>query len=542
VKYSMRTSLSCAMLAVFLSASAGLAACSSKATPAPAPTATRTPLPPSPVAPTRAPLPTAIPATPTSVQTFVAEKEVEVIVKSITVPAATTTTPTRPVPSTPVSSSPSDWDRIRAAGQIVVGLRPQYWPFSYYNENGVLDGFDIAVVREAARRLNLATVARDVAPGDLADAIRNRLVDLALPLPGGAAGIESVADFTKPFHICRDVILADEGSAIGKVHQPADLGDRTIGVLSGSRHEAWLQSTLGEPGQLPAANVLTYTLTSQLVAALRNGQLDLAIVDAVQATPVLKQGGVRLVGQDLDRQERRLAVPKGSDQLRSAFDSVLAEMARDGTLVRLSDQHLGLEPAELASLRAYEAENQATSTPSPTPTSTPPSGSFAAEPIHIAPGECTRFAWNVENVREIYFYVRGDRWEDSPTTGHESRVICLAETTTYELRIVYPDGATEVRPLTILVDAHAQLPLAIRLSTTPASVVQLGECVTVSWDVHGNPSSVQVTRDQTVLWDNAPPAGSLQDCPSESRVVVYRVLASRSGQTIQTRRLITVNP
>jgi L-cystine transport system substrate-binding protein len=533
----MRTSLSCMMLAALLVASAILAACGA---PAPAPAAA--PAARAPAAPTSAPPPTMAPAAPASVQTVVAEKA-KAVEKSAPKPAAVVvTTPTPPGQPTPETGSSTDWDRIRAAGRMVVGVSPQYRPFAYYNADSQLDGFDVAVVREIGRRLGLETIVRDVAPAALINALGSRQIDLALPSPGSAVEGEDVADFTKPFLVCRDVILAGERTGVGEVRSPADLSGRAVGVLGGSRHEAWLQKTVLEPAQMAATGLLTYTLVSQLVGALRAGQIELAIVDAVQATPLLKQGGVRLVGQDLNRRNRSLAVPKGSKQLGSEIDRALAEMARDGTLARLSGEYLGLEPADLTPLTEVPPEKVATPTPSPTPTTGPPAGSFAAEPIHIAPGECTRFTWSVENVREVYFYVRGERWERSPATGQESRQVCPAVDTTYELRIVNADGATEVRSITILVDERSQTPISSRLSTIPLGFVHLGECLTLSWEVRGDPVRVQIVRDQTVLWSNAPAAGSLQDCPPAAGTVIYSAFASAPGQTIQTQRVITVSP
>jgi ABC-type amino acid transport substrate-binding protein len=536
VEYPMRTSLRCIVLAALVLTSVVLASCAPK--PAPAPAAA--PAARAPAAPTSAPPLTTAPAAPGSAQTVIVEKPVE---KAAPKPATVVvTTPTPPGQPTPENGASTDWDRIRAAGRIIVGVSPQYRPFAYYNADSRLDGFDVAVVREIGRRLGLETIARDVAPAALMSALGSRQIDLALPSPDGTVEGEPVADFTKPFHICRDVILAGERTGVGEVRRPADLAGRAIGVLSGSRHEAWLQKTLVEPGQMAATGLFTYTLVSQLVGALHSGQIELAIVDAVQATPLLKQGGVRSVGQDLNRQNRRLAVPKGSQQLRSEVDRALAEIARDGTLARLSGEYLGLEPADLLRLTEVPPEKVATPAPSPTPTNEPPAGSFAAEPIHIAPGDCTRFTWSIENVREIYFYVRGERWERSPATGMESRRVCPAATTTYELRIVDADGATEVRSITILVDEHPQMPVSSRLSTNPLSFVQLGECLTLSWEVHGNHVRVQIVRDQTVLWSDAPAAGSLQDCPPAAGTVIYSAVASAPGQTIQTQRVITVNP
>jgi ABC-type amino acid transport substrate-binding protein len=531
----MRTWLIDILLAALLFVGTVLTSCSPKAAMprAPAPTA-------APAA--AAPAPTVAPAAaaPAPTSAALAEKAAPAPAAQAALVVITTPTPVgRPISATVEAS---DWDRIRAAGRLIVGLSAGYRPFAYYDDSGELDGFDVAVVREIGQRLTLTPAARDMRSGELMDALRSRQIDLALLDPSGLPEGAAAVDFTKPYHVCRDVVLAPESGAIGEVHTPADLIGHKIGVLGGSRHEAWVQRTLLATEQMKPTVLVTFTLVSPMINALQGGKIDLAIVDIVQAQPLLKQGGVRLVGMDLNKQNRSLVVPKGLDRLRKEVDSALAEMARDGTLTRLSRQYLGLEPADLVTPSAPPTETEAPPTPSPEPTAEPPAGSFTADPLYLAPGECTRIAWNIEGVREVYFYVRGEDWEDSPAIGKESRQVCPAFTVTYELRVVDADGVTKVRSVTILVDEAAALPLAAWLTTDPASDIELGSCIRLSWGVRGHPTSVKLMRDQTVLWANAPTAGSIEDCPPAAGSVLYGILANVPGQSVQTQRVVTVLP
>jgi ABC-type amino acid transport substrate-binding protein len=532
----LRIWLGSILLAALLFSSVALTSCAPRAarTPAPAAPAAKAP------APTSAPLPTTAPEAQATPQTVTAEKAAPKA--AAPAPPVVISTPTPPSRSITAAESETDWDRIRTAGRLTVGLSPGYRPFAYYNDSSELDGFDVAVVREIGQRLGLAAAARDVAPDALPDALQLREVDLALLDPSELPAGEGTADLSEPYYVCRDVILAAEGVGVGEVRSPADIAGHYVGVLGGSRHEAWLQRTLLDTGQMEPTGLFTFSLASEVVSALRDGQIDLAIFDNVQAQPLLEQGGVRVVGQDLNRQNRSLAVPKGFDRLRAEVDRALAGMAADGTLERLTSQHLGLEQAQMAPLPSSTPEPTVTPTPSPSPTAAPPSGSFTADPIRIAPGECTRFVWNIEDVREVYFYPRGQAWERSPATGQESRQVCPAATGTYELRIVNADGSTQIRSITIVVDKSPPLPIAGQLATDPPSAVKLGGCVKLSWEVRGNPEMVQIVRDESVLWANAPAAGSMEDCPPEAGTVVYGVLASAPGQATQTQRVITVNP
>jgi hypothetical protein len=81
-----------------------------------------------------------------------------------------------------------------------------------------------------------------------------------------------------------------------------------------------------------------------------------------------------------------------------------------------------------------------------TPTATTPAETiyFYADRYTIAPGECTTVRWDVEGIKEVYFQGNG-------VTGHDSRLVCPAATTTYTLRVVRLNGTEVFQQVTIVV-------------------------------------------------------------------------------------------
>jgi hypothetical protein len=179
-------------------------------------------------------------------------------------------------------------------------------------------------------------------------------------------------------------------------------------------------------------------------------------------------------------------------------------------------------------------------TPAPSPVPTVPVGSFIADRTRIRPGECAVVAWNIRDIREIYFYVEGQTPEQHGATGEETRSLCPASTTTYELRVVHLDGSPEVRRVTITVDENPEAPIQVGLTTVPENQVRSGECVELSWEVKGTVDRVRIQRDDFVLWENAPQSGNLRDCPSGAGDVRYAVMASGPRESVQTQRILIV--
>ncbi len=86
----------------------------------------------------------------------------------------------------------------------------------------------------------------------------------------------------------------------------------------------------------------------------------------------------------------------------------------------------------------------------PTPTAsaatpTPSTVFFRADQPTIQTGQCTTLRWDVDNVSAVTF-------EGETTTGHNARQVCPSETTSYTLRVVYPDGSQSSHNVTITVE------------------------------------------------------------------------------------------
>ncbi len=89
--------------------------------------------------------------------------------------------------------------------------------------------------------------------------------------------------------------------------------------------------------------------------------------------------------------------------------------------------------------------------PSPTPTGAP-EVSFSVDRTQIKQGECVTFSWRVQNVKAVYYYREGDRWEDNGVGGEGSRQECPPSSTAFYLRVVMPDDSVDLRQIAITVE------------------------------------------------------------------------------------------
>ena len=106
----------------------------------------------------------------------------------------------------------------------------------------------------------------------------------------------------------------------------------------------------------------------------------------------------------------------------------------------------------------------------PAPTQTPsPSISFTVNQTNITAGQCVTFNWNVQNVKAVYFYPQGADMTQYGVAGQGSSVQCPTQTTTYNLTVMYNNGASETRSITIYVaQAPVGAPVINLFTVTPS--------------------------------------------------------------------------
>jgi len=299
-------------------------------------------------APTATPAPTALPPTvqpaaPTPTQAAAAQQPV--------VP-----TPTSPAPG----KTPSDdLAKAKVEGLLVVGSSLDNPPYSTVNDQYRPAGFDVALITEIGRRLGLRTEVNDFTFEGLLDALQLKQIDTAIAAISITPERAALYDFSTPYYMGEDGILAAPNSAISSVKTLSDLSKRRVGVQRGSVYEAWLLNTLVQTGQMPRGNLLSYVSPDSAVDDLAAGKLDLVVMDHKPADNFARQGRAKLVGYGLNPQSFAIAVRKGSSLL-PEINRAIIEMVNDGTTAHLIETNLHVPPSVVLG-----------GTPPPAPTAIP---------------------------------------------------------------------------------------------------------------------------------------------------------------------------
>jgi polar amino acid transport system substrate-binding protein len=569
-------------------------------------------------------------------------------------PEPTAIPPTAPATS-PAATAPAaddSWDRIQAAGKIVVGTAADYPPFESYVAEGQIDGFDIALMDEIGRRLGVAVEYRDFAFDGLGPALTQGQIDAAIAAISRTPEREAVIDFTNVYLVSEDGVLAREDSNI-TIGSADDLAAYKVGVQRNTVYQDWIQTTFIDAGRMSPDNLFAYEKAEHAIRDLRDGRVELVAMDAQAAQAIVEEGGVKLVAKGRGQQHYAIALPKGALALKAKLDEVITGLYNDGTVAGLAQRYLGLpqvlptptpaptstpgpqppctdglalvkhltqegdmrpgqaftkgwqvqntgtctwdtsyrlvfvdgakmggepvavarevQPGETYDLQinlvaplnpgsyqgVWQMENGGGTafgerlkvnikvvggpTVTPAPTQTPVPGiTFTVDRTNIKAGECVTFYWKVENVKQVYFYREGQRWQDHGVTGEETRKECPPTTTTYYLRVVLRDNSVEVQQIAIYVEPVADAPQITRFTVDPPGQITLGQCVSIRWQVEGKIDQVALMANDDALWDPAPTSGTYQHCPAAAGTVAYALEATGPGGTSRQQHITNV--
>jgi hypothetical protein len=160
--------------------------------------------------------------------------------------------PTAVAPTVTPAAEDDSWERIKAAGKIVVGTSADYPPFESYVAQGQIDGFDVALMDEIGRRLGVQVEYQDHAFDGLGTALQLKQIDAAIAAISITPQRESEVDFSNVYLVGVDGILAQQDASLS-ISSVDDLAKVRLGVQRGSVYEDWLYSELVATGKMPEA-------------------------------------------------------------------------------------------------------------------------------------------------------------------------------------------------------------------------------------------------------------------------------------------------
>lgn len=220
---------------------------------------------------------------------------------------------------------------------LVVGIDPEYPPYSYIGSDGEYTGFDIEVARAAC---DLLGWKMEVFPVNW----DNKLVQLDGKecdcIWSGMTILDSMKEagyvISDPYYDNTQVLLVKEDSSI---KSSADLKGKTVAVQLGTSGESLLNGDLADLkatfGELVTCNSFVSAFTE-----LGGGSVDAVFVDyPVAAAYVAKNEGFRIVNENLGAEQYGIAFRSGDQELCDQIEAAVEQLVDNGTYQKIAEKY-----------------------------------------------------------------------------------------------------------------------------------------------------------------------------------------------------------
>ncbi len=243
-------------------------------------------------------------------------------------------------------------DRVQSTGILTMSSDPDYPPQSFLNDQNEMDGFDVDVGKEIARRMNaelrIVTPAWEVVTAGGWAARWD--ISVGSITPTAARG--EVLDFPAIYYYTPASFAVHADSAISSIEE---LNGKVIGTCGGCTYDAYLMKDLvidaeGTPSfdyQVTAGEIRTYESDTNAFDDLRLGEG--VRLDAVfSALPTIREAirngyPMKTVGEPAFHEPLAVAIDKGDPEFGARIAGIVAAMHADGMLRDLSLKWYGVD-------------------------------------------------------------------------------------------------------------------------------------------------------------------------------------------------------
>jgi len=229
-----------------------------------------------------------------------------------------------------------DLDKVKQSGSLTFALTGKYPPFSFINEGGQLQGFDVDIGNQIAKKIGVKAVPVTTAWDGIVGGLLAGKYDAIIGSMAITDERLKAVDFTVPYYHSGAQLFVQKNSKVESVEQ---LRGKVLGVTLGETYETWLRTNH------PEIQVKTYKGLPDILIDLQNGRIDGFVTDKIAGLLTIRDKRIdaKPVGALLYPEQVGIAVRKDSPALRAAINAALREISADGTFRNVSMKWLGTD-------------------------------------------------------------------------------------------------------------------------------------------------------------------------------------------------------
>ena len=233
-----------------------------------------------------------------------------------------------------VSEAQANWDKIVESGVIKVSTAGTLYPQSFHNDKNELTGYDVEIMKEVAKRLNLKVEFTEMGVDGMLTALDSGMTDIAnYSIEEGAKNFDAYLHTTPHKYSFTSMVV--RGSDNSGIHSWEDVkGKKAAGAAS--------TNYMKIAKKLGAELVIYDNVTNDVyMSDLVNGRTDVIINDyylqkiavafGKDTFPIKINEGIYA-----NPYSASFSIKLGNDVIQQKFNEALKSMKEDGTLTEIS--------------------------------------------------------------------------------------------------------------------------------------------------------------------------------------------------------------
>lgn len=235
-------------------------------------------------------------------------------------------------------SKDGNWTKIEEKGKLRVATSGTLYPQSFHDKNNNLTGYDVEIIKEIAKRLDLKVDFVEMNVDGMLSALNSGQIDMA------GYSIEKDSKNAKKF-LYTTPHKYSHGSMI--VRQSDDSGIKSLEDLKGKKAAGAATTSYMKVAKKYGAELVIYdNVTNDVyLQDVANGRTDVIVNDYYlqkMATAALPDIPVKVLdGVYFNPSQANFAIKKGNSTLQEKANKVLDDMRKDGSLKKLSEKFFG---------------------------------------------------------------------------------------------------------------------------------------------------------------------------------------------------------
>ncbi|WP_386689074.1 amino acid ABC transporter substrate-binding protein [Lonepinella sp. MS14437] len=224
-------------------------------------------------------------------------------------------------------------DQLAKTKVIRVGTEGTYAPFTYH-ENNKLTGYDIDVVNEVAKRLDLTVEFKETAWDGMFAGLNAKRFDVIANQVSPNPERAKKYTFSDSYNYSRAVIVTKADN--DKIKSFADLKGLKSAQSATSNYTALAKEN--------GAVLVTVDSLAQNLELVKQGRVDTTVNEQIAVLDYFKKHsdvGLKIAVKSDEKTGSAFTFLKGNEDVAAQFSKALAEMRADGTLKALSVKWFG---------------------------------------------------------------------------------------------------------------------------------------------------------------------------------------------------------